>query len=180
MSTSGIRKVVEEIEYLSAKRTQFSSAKPRLVVVHGGHQPLTKCLPGETVEQFGIALRSGMIPLSLSPTGLVVADVLARKRHMLLTAAQIERLLASDAFCVRLGANASPAPRLAVRLTRRSIKVYIQRLRRQLGTALEAAGFAMLPEEILVSERTDLSNVVTYRLAIPCEFIHLDGDAKSK
>jgi hypothetical protein len=180
MSNSSIREVVEEIEYLRAKRAQASSASPRLVVVHGEHQPLTKCLPGETVEQVGLAVHSRVIPLSLSPIGLVVADVLARKRPMLLTAAQIERLLSSDPFCVRLGANASRALRPAVRLARKSVKVYIQRLRWQLGKALKAMGLAMLPEEILVSESTELSNVMTYRFAIPCEFVHLNGDAKRK
>jgi hypothetical protein len=38
----------------------------------------------------------------------------------------------------------------------------------------------MLPEDLLVSESTDLSNVMTYRFAIPCEFVHLNGDAKRK
>ena len=180
MSNSGIREVVAEIEYLRAKRAQVASASPRLVVVHGEHQPLTKCLPGETVEQVGLAVHSRVIPLSLSPTGLVVADVLARKRPIPLTTAQIERFLASDPFCVRLGANTSPTPRSAVRLARKSIKVYIQRLRRQIGKTLKAAGLAMLPEEILVSESTELSNVMTYRFAIPCEFVHLNGDAKRK
>lgn len=180
MSNSGLREVVEEIEYLRAKRAQVASTNPRLVVVHGEHQPLTKCLAGETVEQIGLALRSSVIPLSLSLTGLVVADLLARKRPMLLTASQIEHLLASDPFCVRLGANALRAPRPAVRLARKSIKVYIQRLRWQLGKALKSAGLAMLPEDLLVSESTELSNVTTYRFAIPCEFVHLNGDAKRK
>lgn len=175
MSNSGIREVVKEIEYLHAKRAQVSSASPRLVVVHGEHQPLTKCLPGETVEQVCLAVHSKVFPLSLSPTGLVVADVLARKRPMLLTAAQIERFLASDPFCVRLGTNASSTPRSAVRLARKLIKVYIQRLRLQLGKALKDAGLNMLPENILVSESTDLSNVMTYRFAIRCEFVHVGG-----
>ena len=96
---------------------------------------------------------------------------------MLLTAAQIERSLASDPFCIRLGANAPPAPRPSVRLARKLIKVYIQRLRLQLGKALENAGLAMRPEEVLVSEDTDLLNIKAYRLSIPCEFVHVDGAA---
>ncbi|HUN84794.1 MAG TPA: hypothetical protein VMU48_10465 [Terracidiphilus sp.] len=99
---------------------------------------------------------------------------------MLLTAAQIERLLSSDPFYVRLGASASRAPRPAVRLARKSVKVYIQRLRWQLGKALKAMGLSTLPEEILVSENTELSNVMTYRFAISCEFVHLNGDATRK
>lgn len=180
MSDSGIHEVVAEIEYLRAKRTQVASASPRLVVAHGAHQPLTKCLPGETVEQISLVVHSHVTPLSLSPTGLVVADLLARKRPMLLAASQIEQFLASDPFCIRLGSSSRSAPRRVVRLTRRSVKVYIQRLRTQLGKALEAAGFAMRAEEVLVSETTELSNVRTYRFAIPCQFIHISGDAKGK
>jgi hypothetical protein len=177
MSNSGIREVVAEIEYLRAKRAQVSSASPRLIVVHGEHQPLTKCMPGETVEQVSLAVRSNVISLQLSPTGLVIADIFARKKPMVLCATHIERSLASDPFYMRLGANAVSVPRPTIRLTRKTIKVYIQRLRQQLGKALREAGLAMLPEEVLVSESTDLSNVTAYRLAIPCEFVHLDGTA---
>lgn len=180
MSNSGIHEVVAEIEYLRAKRTQAASPSLRLVIAHGAHLPLTKCLPGETVEQISLVVHSRVTPLSLSPMGLVVADLLARKRPMLLAASQIKHFLASDPFCIRLGANAPAAPRRVVRLTRRSVKVYIQRLRTQLGKALKAAGLAMRAEGILVSETTELSNVTTYRFAIPCEFVHLNGDAKRK
>jgi hypothetical protein len=180
MRNSGIQEVLAEIEYLRAKRAQAASASPRLVVVHGAHQPLTKCLAGETVEQISLAVHSRVIPLSLSPIGLVIADLLARKRPMLLTASQIEHLLASDPFCVRLGANSPSAPRRVIRLARRSVKVYIQRLRTQLSKTLKAAGVETLAEGILISDSTELSNVMTYRFAIPCEFVHLNSDAKRK
>jgi hypothetical protein len=173
----GIRRLVDEIEYLRARRAQMATAIPRLIVVHGYHRPETDCLHGETVEQINLSVRSNVIPLRLSPTGLVIADVLARKRPMPLSASHIERILASDPFCVRLGANAAPAPRPTIRLTRKSIKVYIQRLRQQLGKALKEAGISMQPEEALVSESTDLLNVAAYRLTIPCEFVHMGGTA---
>lgn len=99
---------------------------------------------------------------------------------MLLTASQIEHLLASDPFCVRWGANSPSAPRPVVRLARKSIKVYIQRLRSQLGEALKTTGIATSAERILVSETTELSNVMTYRFAIPCESVHLNRDTKRK
>jgi hypothetical protein len=176
-NNEGIRRLVDEIEYLRAKRAQMAAAIPRLIVVHGHHQPEMNCLPGETVEQISLSVRSNIIPLRLSPTGLVIGDVLARKRPMPLSASHIERILSSDPFCVRLGANAVPAPRLTIRLTRKTIKVYIGRLRQQLGKALKEAGLAMRPEEVLVSEDTDLLNVTAYRIAIPCEFVHIGGTA---
>lgn len=177
MDNDGIRRLVDEIAYLRARRAQMAAATPRLMVVHGHHQPKTDCLPGETLEEISLTVRSNVIPLRLSPTGLVIVDVLARKKPMLLSATHIERILASDPFYMRLGANAASASRLAVRPARKSIKVYIQRLRVQLGKALKEARLAMLPEEVLVSESTDLLNVVAYRIIIPCEFIHVDGNA---
>jgi hypothetical protein len=176
----GIRRIVEEIEYLRAKRAQNAGVLPRMVIAHGHQQAVRDCLPGETIEQVSIAVRSQVIPLRLSPKGIVLADVFGRKRPTPLTAAHIERILASDPFCVRLGANAVLAPRPVHRLTRKTIKVYIRRLRQQIGKALKEAGLAMRPEEVLVSEATDLLNVTAYRLAIPCEFVHLDGTARRR
>jgi hypothetical protein len=35
----------------------------------------------------------------------------------------------------------------------------------------------MRPEEVLISESTDLLNVAAYRLAIPCEVLQMGGIA---
>jgi hypothetical protein len=175
MNDDAIHRIVEEIEYLRAKRARMAGARPRLIVVHGHHQAVNDCLPGETIEQACFSVSSDVIPLRVSPTGLVLADVFARKKPLPLTVAHIERILATDPFYVRLGANAASAQRPTIRLTHRSIKVYVQRLRQQIGKALKEAGLAMRPEEILVSEDTDLLNVAAYRLTISCEFVHVDG-----
>ena len=155
----------------------MADVSPHLIVVHGHHQAVKDCLPGETIEQVSFAARSQIIPLSLSPTGLVLADVFGRKRPTPLTAAHIERIFASDPFCVRLGANAASASRPTLRLTRKTIKVYICRFRQQIGRALKEAGLAIRPKKNLVSESTDLLNVTAYRLAIPCEFVHIGRTA---
>jgi hypothetical protein len=171
--SAGIRLIVEELEYMRAKRAQVANARPRLVVVHGHHQAAKNCLPGETIEQVYIAVQSRAFPLRLSLTGLVIADVLAQKKPMLLSAAHIQRILSSDPFYVRLGTNAASTPRPSFRPARKSIKVYVQRLRVQLGKALKEAGLDMRPEDVVVAEATDLLNVVVYRLDISCEFVHL-------
>jgi hypothetical protein len=175
MSGDNIRRIVAEIEYLLAKRARTSGTRPRLVVSHGHHQAVQHCLPGETIERAWFSVRSGAIPLRLSGNGLVLLDVLARKKPQPLTAAHIERILATDPFYVHLGANGVPAERQRIRLSRKTIKIYIQRLRKQIGKALKKAGFAMRPEEVLISEDTELLNVTAYRLAIPCEFVHEVG-----
>jgi hypothetical protein len=173
----GIKQIVDEIEYLRAKRAQMANVTPRLVVVHGYHQAVKDCLPGETIERVSIAVRSDLFQLRLSPKGLVIADIIAQKKPIALTAAHIEQILASDPFYLRLGANAASSPRPTTRLTRKTIKVYIHRLRLQIGKALKKAGLAIPPEKVLVSESTDLLNVTAYRLAIPCEFVHMGVQA---
>jgi hypothetical protein len=170
-----LQPIIEEINYLLAKRRQRLVERPRLIVVHGHHQAVRDCVPGETIEQVCVSVGSRVIPLCLSPTGLMIADVIAQRKPMALTATHIERIIASDPFYLRLGANAVWAQRK--RPTRRSIKVFIQRFRQQLGKALTEAGLAMRPEEVLVSESTDLLNVTAYRVAIPCELVHLGGTA---
>jgi hypothetical protein len=176
----GIQQIVEEIEYLRAKRAQTANAILRLVVVHGGHEAVKDCLPGETIEKVSIAVRSDLIQLRLSPKGLVIANVFAQQRPTALTAAHIERIIASDPFYVRLGTNAASSPRPTIRLTRKTIKMYIRRIRLQIGKALKKAGLGILPENILVSECTDLLNLKAYRLAIPCEFVHLSHSVGRK
>jgi hypothetical protein len=171
------RSIVEEIDYLLAERRQRAVERMRLIVVHGYHKAVTDCLPGETIEQVCISVRSDLIPLRLSPTGLVIADVIVRKKPRALTASHIEHILASDPFYLRLGANAGPAQRAIKRPTRRSIKVYIKRLRQQIGRILKEAGLTKLPEKVLASEGTDLLNVTAYRFAIPCDIIHLGATA---
>jgi hypothetical protein len=149
-----------------------SEARPRLIVLHGHHQAVKDCLPGETIERAWLFVRSDAIPLRISGNGLVLLDVLARKKPQPLTAAHIERILAADAFYLHLGANGLWAEKQKVRLTRRTIKIYIERLRKQMGKALKKAGLFMQPDDVLVSEETELLNVKAYRLAISCEFVH--------
>jgi hypothetical protein len=180
MNGESINRVAEEIEYLRARRARTGRARPRLTVVHGYHQAIRDCFPGETVEYSWLSVHSDVFPLRVSPTGLVLVDVLARKKPLALTAAQIERIITSDPFYVNLGANAASAQRARIGLTRRTIKVYIPRLLRQIGKALKKAGLAMRPEEILVTEDTDLLNVKAYRLAISCEFVHLNRTAGAR
>ena len=43
-------RVIEEVEYLLARRRRRAQERPRLTVVHGQHQMGTICLPGESIE----------------------------------------------------------------------------------------------------------------------------------
>lgn len=173
-NNDGIRCIVDEIEYLRARRQQVAQLTPRILLVHGSHFPGTGCQPGETVEQAYIRVGKDFFSLHLSHLALVLIDILARKKPLVLTAREIERIMASDPFCLKAGANTPSFPRSTTRLTRRSIKVYVKRIREQLRKALRRTGFTIHPNDVLVSEATDLANVVAYRIAILCEFEHLD------
>lgn len=174
MKNDGIQRIVEEVEYRRARRVWMASMHARLTVTHGFHRAEKgRCLAGETIEEGTLWMRSESIPLPLSPTCLVIADVLVRRRPTPLTAVQIEHIIASDPFYSRLGANAALAGKCSVKPTTKTIKMHISRLRHQIQRALKRFGIIMRPEEVIVSEETDLLNVKAYRLAIPCEFVHL-------
>ena len=166
-----LRPIAEEIDYLLTKRRQKAVERPRLALIHGHHRPETNCLHGETVEQAYLAYEAQKVPLRLSPTGLLIIDCLSRHRPTPLSATHIERILSSDPFYLRHGANALGASRAAVRPRRASIKVYMRRIRVQLGKALKEVGLDVRPEGILVSETTD-SNVVVYGLKTNVEVRH--------
>ncbi len=176
-ASASFEHVALAVDYLVAKRKQARAVQFRLVIVHGHHQPGTACHSGETIEQVFLGVGRRLIALALSPTGLVVIDILARKRLMLLSAAQIEQIATSHPFYTHLGANTAGKQRRTARLVRRSIKVFISRFRRLLAKASAQAGLEIHPEKILVSEPTDLQNVTAYRLALPCEFAHVSGNS---
>jgi hypothetical protein len=178
MRNNSIHRIVEEVEYRRARRVWIASTRARFTVTHGFHRAEKgRCLAGETIEEANLWVRSEPIPLPLSPTCLVIADVLVRKRPTPLTAIQIERIIASNPFYARLGTNAASAPKSPIKPTTKTIKMHIWRLRHQIQRALKRVGIVMRPEDVLVSEDTDLLNVKAYRLAIPGEFVHVDGNA---
>jgi hypothetical protein len=165
------RNQIDRAETENPAGRQSAMERLRLVVFHGYHQPETDCLHGETVEQVSLVTGAGEFPLRLSPTGLLIVDCLSRHRCTPLSAPHIERILLSDPFYLHHGANALSSNRTAIRPRRASIKVYIQRIRVQIGRVLSEVGISIRPETILVSETTD-SNVMVYRLTSSVEFRH--------
>ncbi len=164
-------RVVEEVEYLLARRRRRAQERPRLTVVHSHHQPGTICLPGESIESAHLSYPEWEIPIHLSPPGLVVCDCMARHHHTPLSVARMERILAGDPFYRRLGANGFERAEETPIFTRAALRVYIARLREQIAKALRKGGSMVPPDDALVSEPTD-SNVVVHRINLPVAVVH--------
>jgi hypothetical protein len=178
MRSDSIHRIVEEAEYRRARRVWMASMRAHLTITHGFNQTEKgRCLPGETIEEANLFAGLEPIPLPLSPTCLVIADVLVRNRLTPLTAAQISRIIASHPFYSRMGANAALTPKASIKPTTKTIKMYISRLRCHIQRVLRRRGILKRPEDVIVSEDTDLLNVKAYRLAMPCEIVHQGATA---
>jgi hypothetical protein len=163
--------VVEEIDYLCAERNMLAAEGPHFRVIHEGHQQGTLCLHGETIEQICLVHRWNLFPLPLSPTGLLVMDCFCRNRLKPLTTSRITQILDTDPFYTRHGANLCIGKLVPASPGRSAIKVYVQRIRRQIASAFDSAGVMLDPNRILISETTE-NNVVAYTLRASVEFVH--------
>jgi hypothetical protein len=171
MDSLGIRRIVTEIEYRRARRKHWAKERPRLVVVHGYHQPGTVCLAGESLEGAQLSFPDRDIPVHLSLPGLMVCDCLARHHSTPLSVARMEHILARDPFYRRLGANGFERAKEIPKFTRVALRVYIARLRAQIAIALKKGGSTLSAEEALKAETTD-SNVVVHCINLPVEVLH--------
>lgn len=171
MNSHSIGRIVAEIEYRRARRRHWAKERPRLIVVHGYHQPGTVCLAGESLEAAQLSFPERDIPLHLSLPALVLCDCMARHHHTLLSVARMERILAGDPFYRRLGMNGFERAEETPKFTRATLRVYIARLRVQIAKALKKGGSTLRVEEVLKSETTD-SNVVVHSINLPVEIVH--------
>jgi len=163
--------VIEEIDYLRAERNVIAAEGPHFRVIHGGHQRGTLCLHGEIIDQIHLVHGWDLFPLPLSPTGLLVMDCFCRNRLMPLTAARIAQILATDPFYTRQGANLGIGKLFASSPDRAAIKVYVQRIQRQMAGVFDSARLLLNPAHVLISRATE-KNAVAYTLKASVEFIH--------
>ena len=164
-------RVIEEVEYLLARRKWKAQEHPRLVVVHGHHQPETVCRPGETIDRCYLQFHDRDIPILLAQPGLMLCDCMVRHHDTPLSIARIERILGKDPFYRRLGAHSFEGITEAPHFTRVSLRVYIVRLREQIVRALRKGGSALSQKDALASDTTD-SNMVVHRINLPVAIIH--------
>jgi hypothetical protein len=166
-----LRPIIEELDYLLAERRQLAAEGPHFIVTHGFHNPGTLCLHGETVERACLMYRWQEFPLHVSPTGLLIVDLLCRYRRTLLTAARVEQIMLTDPFYTRHGANGHGVCGNVALPHRTSIRVHIRRIREQMAKTFIEARLNLDPVKVLIAETTD-SNIVVYRLKASVEFMH--------
>jgi hypothetical protein len=163
MSTSLVA-LVEEVEFLAAEQMHLASRGPEFVIFHrrnGGVECEDCCCVVDEEEVVSAVLRHGVkeCPLPLSPSCLLVFDVLAASR------------LARNAKQIAIGARHQALSR-APSFQARSVKVFIQRIRERMQIAFDEAGLKLESRDVLRSEHVDGREVV-YRLVSTRRWIHI-------
>ena len=109
--------------------------------------------------------------MPLSPTGLLIMDCFCRNRLKPLTTLRIVRILATDPFYTRQGANLGIGKLFTSSPNRPAIKVYVKRTRGQMARTFDSAGLIVDPSQVLISEATE-KNAVAYTMRASVEFVH--------
>jgi|ERR1700682_5499247 len=161
--------VLREVDLLIAEATSLRATGPRFVIAHRFFRS-DACLPGEEVAFVALLHRSREFVLKISTAEKLLFEALARNRHFPQSATQLEAYMRSDMFFLKHGANAVRA-RLARRISRASIKVHVQRLRKALELALAEAGLHFDAWRVLRTEHA--SGPLGYRLEGTFEWRHL-------
>jgi hypothetical protein len=166
------RQLAEEVSFVLALRRSLHACGVHLIVEHRNHERGTFCAPGEMVGAIWLGGIPEPVPLVLAPMSLILTDCLCRHR-MPITALRIEQIMKSDPFYVHYGTNIREGEHVIRRPDRRTVKVYVGRIREQMKEVFEQVGLSIDPRQVLTSEVTD-SNVVVYRLRATVEVVHVD------
>jgi len=165
--------VIEQVDLLLLELRTLRSEGPHLRVIHRFRHPGSECGPGEEIVAIHLVHRAREFLVPLSCSLLLVFDYLAHHSHFPQSAAQITAGMKADPFYYKHGANAATHVRLTRKISRSSVKVYIERLRTALLQAFRNAQIQIDPFSVLVSEETS-SNETGYRLRARFEWIHID------
>jgi hypothetical protein len=155
--------LVEEVEFLAAEQVHLASRGPEFIIYHrrnGGVAREDCCCVATEEELVSTVLRHGVKerPLPLSPSSLLVFDVLAASRL-----ARIAKQIAIDAR--HRTSNRAPS------FQARSVKVLIQRIRERMQIAFDEVGLKLESRDVLRSEYLD-GRAVIYRLVATRRWIH--------
>lgn len=163
--------ILEEIEFLTSERRQVASSGPHLIIQlrlngRGRKEILSVCL----------IRHAHSFPMKLSPRGRIFVDFMARHRHLSLTAVEIEDGVEEFYSSHRMpgySSNQNPT------LSRRNVKIYVQRTRKALGRVFREAGLKIDTSRVLTSERSEV-NQTLYRLRCTVEWRNEDWEDHPK
>lgn len=166
-----LERIMEEVEYLLARRRLRAQERPRLVVVHEQRTPSATCSPGETIDRCYLQYPNREIPIPLALPGLMLCDCMVRYHSTPLSIERMERILMHTPFYRQLGASLPEGNEEKPNFTRVALRVYVARLRSQVAKALRKGGSALRKEQALVSEMTE-SNVAVHYFNLPVQILH--------
>jgi hypothetical protein len=147
-----------------------SRADLHFKIWHRFRAPGTECAPGEEVAAVSLITPHSEVHVPLSLTLRLVFDLLARHRHVPLSAAHIAATSRVDPFYRKHGCNARTSE-LIRRVGKSSVRVYIERIRLGLLLSFRQANLRVDARDVLVSQET-VTNEVGYRLRGTFEWVH--------
>ncbi len=164
--------VIEKVDLLLTERRQLVAMGPHFKIVHRFRRYGTDCRSGEEVSWVIFLHRSREYLLRLSLSLRLLFDYFARTRNLPQSAIQIVAAMRADDFYVRHGTNVKTGRRQTRKFSPSGVKVYVERLRRQMHMTFREAGLKIDPFSVLVSEPTD-TNEIHYRLKATVEWVHV-------
>jgi hypothetical protein len=130
------------------------------------------CSPGEEIWAVVLVTQDKEIPLKLGLALRLVADYLARTRHIPQSATQIAAGLRYSAFHLKHGHRGGISQRR--KISRSFVREYVKRLRQALEIAFLEAGVAIDARRILLSHATTGTEIL-YQLKAVIEWVHIEG-----
>jgi hypothetical protein len=159
-------RIIEELEFLAAERSQAKERGPHFRIVHRYPQQNSPCGAHEEVSAICLVHAGRQYQVRLGTTLSVAFDFLARHNQLAQTAKQIERGTRPG----RRGHRPSLG-NLNAGIPRRYVRIYVERIRAAIAMALREAGLDIEPNAVLVSEDTAM-NETAYRLRATFEWVH--------
>lgn len=169
--------VMEKVELMLLEIRHLKSARLHFTILHRFRAPGTACAPGEEVAAVYLMVQGREYHIPFSSTLRLLFDFLARNARLPLSASQIAACFQADEFCSRHGSNIASHGRLQRRVARSAVRVYVERIRKALASALKEAGVRVDPRNVLASEETSM-NEVGYRIKGTFAWLHSDHPGK--
>jgi len=162
----------EEVDFRLAQRRHLRERGVHLIVTHSCHISGTQCAPGEMIEDIALGGQTQPHSFGFSHMSLLLMDCLCRYR-VSLSALRIEQIMNTDPFYVHYASNRIGCNQCLARPDRRTIRVYVRRIMKQMENVFRDAGINLDPNRVLISEVTD-SNTILYKLRATIELLHIE------